>query len=267
MNKDTKIIVVDGLIGAGKSTFVTVLHSFLQQKGYRVISCLEPVQKWIDSGILGLFYKDAVQYGYAFQTFTFVTRIQGILQQLEQYKGGPLDFLLLERSILTDRYVFMNLLEKAMDPLWGRMYAEWWDLHARLLPFDLKQCAHFIYLQTSPEEAMRRMNKRGRPEEVVEQKGETKYEQKERVVGGVSLNYQRQLHTAHVDFFKTHLSASQITILDEKLCQSDFTSASTPAFLSIVKALESILHTNNPKKEKETEECDKTYKTMWDRMC
>jgi len=291
IDAQTKILVVDGLIGAGKSTLVTALHSYLQSLGHRVVSCLEPVQQWMDTGILNLFYKDKVRHAYAFQTYTFVTRIQSILEQLELYSKfatvhhaapKPVEYLILERSVLTDRYVFMKLMEDELEPAFKTMYASWFDLHSRLLPFDLNTQAHFVYLQTSPEESMVRMNQRGRREEVGEKEKEREVKHPEQKVeqkakGGVSLQYQQGLHTAHLELFKT-LSRNQTTILDSKLCLNDFTHYSKPGFLKIVDALQPFLqlksNTNKETSEigtehkKEThEDCDRSYLTAWDRMC
>lgn len=270
LTHQTKIIVVDGLIGAGKSTFITQLQAYLETQGYSVLSCLEPVQQWIDVGILGLFYRKPSEYAYPFQTFTYITRIQSIVQALENYsKSAPLDFLLLERSVLTDRYVFMKTLASQMDPVLYRMYEAWCDVHIRLLPFNLLT-ANFVYLQTSPEEATQRMHKRGRAEEIVDRKDSK--DSKESKQDGVSLQYQQQLHDAHISFFKTHIQ--NVTVLDSKLCATDFTKKENAGFIAILNQLEPVLQLikNKTNKMNENKETNNTHRdcsqsTFLDRLC
>jgi len=281
IDENTKIIVIDGLIGAGKSTLVTGLHSYLERLGYRVVSCIEPVQQWIDTGILDLFYKDKQRYTYAFQTYTFVTRIQSILKAIDDYQKTnnnnnnnnnnnehTIEYLILERSVFTDRFVFMKLLEKDLEPALKIMYASWFDLHCQLLPFDLKTQAHFVYLQTTPEEAMMRMNKRGRPEEV----GAKEDVKETKTKTGVSLLYQNDLHGAHLEMFKT---LPKTTILDQKLCAMNFVSTYSPGFQAIVRELRFALQMKELKEEEERKDtkkhdkndCERSYLTSWDRLC
>jgi deoxyadenosine/deoxycytidine kinase len=174
-------------------------------------------------------------------------------------KPQPIEYLILERSVLTDRYVFMKVMETELEPAFKTMYASWFDLHCRLLPFDLKK-AHFVYLQTSAEESTSRMNKRGRPQEVLEK--ESKYEDPKHGKG-VSLDYQRCLHAAHLELFKT---LSHTTLLDEKLCLADFTKPTSAGFLNIIKVLSPVLKVKE-KDEHKNEECDRSYLASWDRLC
>jgi deoxycitidine kinase len=213
---------------------------------------------------LKLFYQDPVRYAYSFQTYTYVTRIQSILSELDKAKAHysqPVDFLLLERSILTDRYVFMRLLEPSLEPALVKMYATWFDMYQHLLPFDL-QNAKFVYLQTSPEESMARMNKRGRPEEILD----AKHSNKEEKQGGVSLTYQHQLHQAHLEFYKKQLKTTWM--INSGLCAQDFSSPQSKGFQEILGSLRPLLAiAGYEEKEKEADTNGRSCQTVFGRVC
>src|SRR3989339_1228931 len=74
---------VEGVIGAGKTEFVTLLRERLPvfvQKNVHVI--FEPVECWKDSGLLADFYADPQKNSYPFQSITFATRAIDIATQV-----------------------------------------------------------------------------------------------------------------------------------------------------------------------------------------
>ena len=68
-----KYFVVEGNIGAGKSTFLKVINTFLNAQ-----VVFEPHEKWQNvagENLLDRFYADTQRWAYTFQTYAFITRI------------------------------------------------------------------------------------------------------------------------------------------------------------------------------------------------
>lgn len=205
-----RVIFIDGLIGAGKSTALTQWTlAFASTRNprtgrpYKVISVTEPVEKWRTVGILERFYKDPKTHAYAFQTYTFVTRVQAIIEAIKNCPDA--DVLLVERSVFTDRYVFMHLQRPTVGELTMQMYMEWFQLHEQLLPFSLASST-FVYLRPNLVSCMQRVEHRARPEEKCDDSGnaaptDVVAAQKKAAAGGVSMEYQEMLSDAHDRLF------------------------------------------------------------------
>lgn len=183
--KDYKVIVIDAIISAGKSTLIDLIKRKLSLK-YNIIIVDEPVHKWTKSGLLKKFYGDKKRWGYHFQTKVFHDRImEAILQYnlyLQNEKQEKPTLFILERSCLTDK-LFMELLfdDGDITDMEYSDYKEWCDLWQILMPFKFDL---FIYLRPSIEECMRRVKERARDGEE-----------------GVSLEYQQKLMVKHDKFF------------------------------------------------------------------
>lgn len=181
MIKEPKSIIVEGNIGAGKSTFLKLMNDLLNAQ-----VVYEPHTKWQDVGgenLLDYFYKDTNRWAYTFQSYAFVTRI---MEQEESSRFCKEPLQILERSVYSDRYCFAkNVFEDGkMTPLeWG-MYKDWWGWFVQ--NYTTKP-ACFIYLQTPPEVCYGRLKKRARSEE-----------------SAVPLKYLKQLHDKHEDWLIHH---------------------------------------------------------------
>jgi deoxyadenosine/deoxycytidine kinase len=165
------VIIVDGLIGGGKSTLVRHLARYFQSltnpttnQPWIVAEVQEPVHEWRSIGILSEFYQDMTRWTYTFQTFTYLSRIRAILTSLEQTPNA--EILICERSVLTDRYMFMENLRNVVTPVEWNMYNDWFNCWSYVYPFDLNT-AKYIYVKTDVDHAMNRIARRGRQEELV----------------------------------------------------------------------------------------------------
>lgn len=172
---DQKSFIIEGNIGAGKSTFLSLIDIELP-----VQVVYEPHAKWQDVGagdnLLEKFYADTPRWAYTFQSYAFITRI---IEQMEQSKKNEHGVQVLERSVYSDRYCFAkNCFERGtMTALEWKLYQEWFEW---LIVNYAPKPTGFIYLQTDPDVCYSRLTKRAREEEV-----------------GVSLEYLQSLHTKH----------------------------------------------------------------------
>jgi deoxyadenosine/deoxycytidine kinase len=175
-----KIYIFDGIIGAGKTTTIKLIGNNLKNNGKKVHCIYEPVDIWREAGALNEFYKNIPEKCYEFQTFTYITRIKRVISEILDNQDA--DIYLLERSIFTDKYIFVELLRDLMGPIRMRMYNEWWDMWNMLLPIKVEK---WILLNTSLEESIQRICKRDRFEEK----------------NSISIEYQKNLYDKHHEFF------------------------------------------------------------------
>ena len=187
-----KIIVFDGIIGAGKTTTLSLVHKHLQSVNIKSHCIYEPVDLWRDIGALNEFYKDINNKCLEFQTFTFITRIKRIITEILDNPNA--DYYLLERSIFTDRYIFVEMLKDILGPIRLQMYNEWFDMWSLLLPIKIYK---WVLIDTSLEESIKRICSRNR------------YEEK----NSISLEYQNQLYQKHKHFYSLLRKNGETTII------------------------------------------------------
>lgn len=181
-------VVVDGIIGAGKTLLISKLKRNYELKGFKVYVVREEVDEWKNSGLLDRFYSDQSRWGSFFQMKVFhdkVTTAIKIWEDAIEYSKLPFTKVLIicERWITTD-CIFMKMLHDAntVDDLEWKVYNDWWNLWSKVVPFVPKL---FIYLRPSLEECMRRVRERNR-------QGEDK----------MDIEYQRNLMKEHDNYFR-----------------------------------------------------------------
>lgn len=195
--------VVEGNVGAGKSTFLGLIKKYLD-----VNIIYEPCSKWQrvvgNENLLEQFYRDIPRWAYTFQTYAFVTRV---LEFEKQMKEKNHQVHVLERSVFSDRYCFAkNCFEMGcMSALEWQMYQDWF---AWLVEGYVQVPTGFIYLRVSPQISFKRLQKRNRSEE-----------------SPVSLDYLQKLHDKHDEWLvkkegiASYLKDTPVLVLD---CDSDF---------------------------------------------
>jgi deoxyadenosine/deoxycytidine kinase len=188
-NSRPLVVVVDGLIGAGKSTLIKeCLIPYFINSGRNVTEVKEPVEKWKRNGRLEQYYKDPKRRAYQFQTMAFHSRVHECLKAWKKHRKTS-DIFLLERSIFTDM-LFMRMLlhEKMVDETEFEDYKQLWNMWDKVMPF---QPHLFVYLRPTVETCMTRLKERNR-------NGES----------AVSVKYQEQLMIEHDKF----LNSEYVTI-------------------------------------------------------
>ncbi|KAJ6820010.1 uncharacterized protein M6B38_398875 [Iris pallida] len=172
---------VEGNISVGKTTFLHKIANETLELRDLVEIVPEPINKWQDVGpdhfnILDAFYAEPQRYAYTFQNYVFVTRVM----QERESAGGIKPLRLMERSVFSDRMVFVRAVHEAnwMNEMEISIYDSWFDPVLSSLPGLIPD--GFIYLRASPDTCHKRMKTRKREEE-----------------GGVTLDYLRGLHEKH----------------------------------------------------------------------
>ncbi|KAI8550568.1 hypothetical protein RHMOL_Rhmol06G0117200 [Rhododendron molle] len=172
---------VEGNISVGKTTFLQRIANETLELQDLVEIVPEPVHKWQDVGenhhnVLDAFYAEPHRYAYTFQNYVFVTRVM----QERESSGGIKPLRLMERSVFSDRMVFVRAVHEAnwMSEMEISIYDSWFNPAISWWPGLIPDA--FIYLRASPDTCHKRMMLRKRAEE-----------------GGVSLDYLRDLHEKH----------------------------------------------------------------------
>jgi len=177
-----KFIIIDGVIGAGKTTVISLIEKQIKKDGkLKVKAIYEPVKLWNDTGVLQYFYKDIPKHCYEFQTYSFITRIESVIEEL--YNNQDADVYILERSIWTDKYIFLELLKDSIGELRMNMYNKWWIMWSYIMPMRVDK---WVLLDTSLEESLRRINSRNRDGE-----------------NAIDKDYQTNLYIKHIEFYDT----------------------------------------------------------------
>lgn len=169
--------IVEGNIGAGKSTFITQLSAHLPHISYS----LEPVDTWArqnyGKSLLEQFYNDPKRWAYTLETLAMICRSRDYLGANER---SP--FHVMERSLFSGHYCFaLNGKEEGyFSPVEWDVYQHWVDFifaNKNTLP------SGFIYLKATPNICHERIARRCRQGEA-----------------GIPLDYLEKIHHWHEQF-------------------------------------------------------------------
>lgn len=165
----SKIISLEGNIGSGKSTLVTLLQNNLTNlcNVIPVIFLQEPVDEWANikdaQGITMLekFYLDQEKYSFPFQMMAYISRLALLKKTVEE---NPEAIILTERSLYTDKYVFAKMLYDSgkIEDVNYQIYLKWFDTFASDFPVS-----GIIYISSDPEICKERIQRRSRTGEEV----------------------------------------------------------------------------------------------------
>lgn len=152
------IIGLEGNVGSGKSRLLEIL----QERMPDIETVQEPVGEWMrlkdasGKSLLELFYEDKSRWAYTFQNCAILTRLRTILSAM---RTTTKRVILTERSVLTDRYVFAEMLKEdgTLDPMEWELYRTWFDTFAADLPIK-----GVVYLTTGVGTSAERIVHRGR---------------------------------------------------------------------------------------------------------
>ena len=170
-------VVVEGTIGAGKSTLVNNIHPLLATHFGNSWIVPEPINHWLAYGsskenVLKNMYTNPKQYSFLFQVVASVTKVKELVEVNQEVKGVKIA----ERSLEAQSKVFIpNLSHKNMLTIAEKEVLEEM-IELMLLQNGVKPDL-ILYLQASPESVMKRIRMRNRTEE-----------------NGITLEYLSELH-------------------------------------------------------------------------
>jgi len=162
MNKEVKIITIEGNIGSGKSTLLEYLKNELVISNQKIIFMKEPVDEWEDikdcngKTMLQKFYENQEKYSFSFQMMAYISRLKLLKETVEKY---PNAIIISERSLYTDKYVFAKMLYETnkIEDVNYQIYCKWFDTFVKDYPIS-----GIIYVKTDPEICHDRVAKRSR---------------------------------------------------------------------------------------------------------
>jgi deoxyadenosine/deoxycytidine kinase len=172
------MILLEGTIGAGKSTFLRLLKDYLPQ----LHIYLEPVHSWdkviAGASLLGNFYHNPQRWGYTFETFALFTRFKEHMH----VRNSSNSVIITERSLFSGHYVFASnsYAQGIISELEWQLYSEWFNF---LVTTQCHVPSTFIYLRVEPHIAFERIQKRARHAE-----------------NNIPLSYIEQICEAHDNF-------------------------------------------------------------------
>jgi len=160
------IISIEGNIGSGKSTMLKHIRETFPEWNF----IDEPVDSWLSmkdengTSLLELFYTDKQRWSYTFQNSAFITRFTSMMNSIRKWESLDNEskkscIFLTERCVLTDRYVFAEMLKesKYLNALEWELYTKWFDWFATATPID-----GLIYVTTDFNVCNDRIKWRGR---------------------------------------------------------------------------------------------------------
>jgi deoxyadenosine/deoxycytidine kinase len=156
--KTKRIYALEGNIGAGKTTIMKIIGSHFNDVEF----VEEPVKQWQNLGgmnLLDAFYSDPKRWGFSFEFYSMLTKIQALLNAANSDKP----IIIIERSILSNK-IFMDLSNE-LGKLDKMEYCMLMNTYNFYLEHVYPQLAGIIYLDTPVDECIARITKRNRGEE------------------------------------------------------------------------------------------------------
>lgn len=181
-NAPNEMIVVDGVVGSGKTTLMNILTEELGVGGFE-----EPVA---DNPILGKFYHDRKRYAFPLQIF-FLNRRFRMLKEAQDNKSSSV----MDRSIYGD-VIFAKLLHDGGD-MEKDEFMLYQDLLTNMLD-HIQAPKLMIYLRADVDTAIRRIESRGRDYEQI-----------------VERDYWERLNKEYEDYFSAY-NLSKLLIIETK---------------------------------------------------
>lgn len=179
--KNGKVVIVEGLIGSGKSTLVRTLKRRFSMNGLRSLytRCVVLVEDIVPS-LLDLYIGDMSKYAFSFQVIVARNRCEMMRAAVTEARQGAIVFI--DRGLPGDiAFALMHRQENNISAEEYEVYKDMIsDAHPEFVPFALQDRAKkqnkkmaenavsivILYLECQPEVAFARMLKRCNASEV-----------------------------------------------------------------------------------------------------
>ena len=156
---DKKIFSIEGNIGAGKTTIINHLKTLFND----ILLVEEPVSEWQNingENILEKKNLNMERWGYSFEAYVLISKLNTLLKAADSEKK----IILIERCMLADKAFFdVNMKNGLCSEMENEMFNNLYNfLNDNVYP----KLSGIIFLDTSVDECLKRIEKRGRSEEV-----------------------------------------------------------------------------------------------------
>lgn len=149
------IILIEGIIGAGKSTYAHKLHVLLQKTGIPSVF----LEEQVDPLMLDLFLSNMKKYAFAFQMLMLVERQKIYMQGIEFSRGQ-------NGVAIIDRSLYGDMAFASMHNDYGNISEKEWEVYQSVMESTLlPQPSIILYLDVTPEVAFERIKARNRDKE------------------------------------------------------------------------------------------------------
>ena len=157
----SQIYYIEGNIGTGKSTVLNKLKNLLDPTKNKYIYLFEPVDEWQsikhnNKDIITYYYENNNNWAFSFQIMALLSRLTQLKDACKKYNNS---IIIIERSVFTDRKIFMEMLYNSgkINDINYQIYNKWFDNLVDDIPIS-----GIIYLQCSPDISYKRVLKRNR---------------------------------------------------------------------------------------------------------
>lgn len=188
------MFIIEGNIGAGKSTLINNLQKYITDNNLTINVVQEPVDKWLsfqndnNDSILSLFYNDIKKYAFSFQMYVMLTRFKELRKVLWPKT-------IVERSLYTDKEIFTKALteDNNLSKIENKIIDEWVDeLNQSITIHGL------IYLKIAPKTCYERIRQRSRTSE-----------------NNITIDYLTNLHNKHESYISNWISSEKKLLIVE----------------------------------------------------
>lgn len=180
-----RIVVLEGLISSGKTTWGESLAAYLKKHNIDTVFLREPV----DNDFLDMYLHDMPKYSFSFQMHMKALRREVYAQARKFSLNGS--FVIIDRSMHGD--MAFALMQKEA----GMITDKEWSLYCRSYNCeDMEEPNDIIMLSCQPSTALDRVRKRGNKSEV----------------NGYTLDYFERLHNAYQEVFTSY--GTKLTVIN-----------------------------------------------------
>ncbi len=157
MSAYPQLIFVNGNIGSGKETVLRFIHKTLTNRGFKVKLILEPVDEYIETGVLQKLYEGK---HFDFQKYAITARVKALLREYDL----SYDFIFMETNFIVDLEVYSKAVLKGDEFKEYCVYYQNEVSKVKHLRFRGKMSD--LFLDVKPEVSFERIKMRSRDEEM-----------------------------------------------------------------------------------------------------
>lgn len=177
-----KIILLEGIVGVGKTTAIQSIKNYFIEKGNQVVSYNEI----INTSLLDLYLSDVKKYAFTFQLYVLGTKIHSTNKAIEDCNAGKI--VLIDRSIFGDM-AFAQMLNDR-----GKITDDEYKIYKLLATptLEIFNPNMIIYMTCDYKCAIKRVTQRGNINEI----------------SSYDTNFMNELNSSYMSIFSSNIKQS-----------------------------------------------------------